>query len=108
MNELSCIIVMLFGAAWARAVPSNPPTVESAEILNTSRRDAARMMFAICPPFPSPAARRIVICHATDIRGEPTLEGGNHRSQPRTTPDALYGPAQQELAAKLHHRLAVI
>jgi hypothetical protein len=47
MNELSCINVMLFGAAWARAAPSNPPTVDIAEIFRTSRRDADWMMFAI-------------------------------------------------------------
>jgi hypothetical protein len=52
MNELSCNIVMDFGAAWDRAAPSSPPMTDIAEIVSTSRRDAARMMFAIPSAFP--------------------------------------------------------
>src|ERR1019366_22996 len=65
MNELSCINVMLFGAAPTRAAPSSPPTADSAEIVSTSRRDAARMMFAIrlTLPWYRPSVR-IVTCHA--------------------------------------------
>src|ERR1019366_4640932 len=65
MNELSCINVMLFGAAPTRAAPSSPPTADSAEIVSTSRRDAARMMFAIrlTLPWYRPSGR-IVTCHA--------------------------------------------
>src|ERR1700712_866596 len=67
MNELSCMKVMLLGAAWARAAPSNPPMADIAEIVSTSRRDAARMMFAIAPAFPQAACLADCRCYACSV-----------------------------------------
>src|SRR5215475_12100097 len=47
MNELSCIIVIAFGAARPGDGPSMAPAPAMAVIFSTSRRDAARMMLAI-------------------------------------------------------------
>src|ERR1700692_4109996 len=81
MKELSCMKVMLFGAARARAAPSNPPTVDKAEIVSTSRRDAARMIFAIRSAFPRTAYS--AGCHYRAAR--PRVPKVRGRESPKST-----------------------
>src|SRR5882672_2103367 len=96
MNELSCIIVIAFGAARPGAPPSMAPAPAIAVIFSTSRRDAARMMLAI-PASPSrlPPCDRRYEAATGQVNGSAVSAG-------------VLAPAQQELAPELHHRHPVV
>src|ERR1700722_4417606 len=115
MNELSCMNVMLFGAAWARAAPSRPPTADIAEIVSTSRRDAAWIMFAIASAFPSVRLSTKIVGARRDGPAWLTLGAENRPSQLRLRMRKLPCSArcsrtstQQELPAQFNQRFAVV
>src|SRR4051812_5220453 len=98
MNELSCIIVIALGAARPGAPPNMAPAPAKAVIFSTSRRDAARTIFAI--PI-SPTRSRDLLWKAVsrhwDVMGGKLVKS--------TASDCSHlAFSQEKFPADLHHR----